>query len=74
MMQIQPEMGPIPPCWTIYFTTKNLESTRRLAKEHGGMEMSPIITVPNIGNLLVIKEPEGAVFSVFEWFKEEACC
>lgn len=78
MMQITPDMGPIPPCWTIYFTTDNLTNSRRVAKEYGATEMSPVITLPGIGILLVIRDPEGAVFSLFEWEKKHhhhhGCC
>lgn len=67
MMAIVPEMGPMPSSWTVYFTTKNLEKSRQVAKENGAHELSPVIDLPNIGKLMVIKDVVGAVFSLFEW-------
>jgi|SRR5579871_2233768 len=67
MMEIGPEMGPMPSCWALYFTTNNLELSRRLAKDLGASELSPVIDLPNIGKLVVIKDPQDATFSLFEW-------
>ena len=69
MMQISKEMGPIPSHWSIYFTTNDIEASRKIAQEQGAMELSPLMTLPNIGKMIAIKDPADGIFSLFEWAK-----
>jgi uncharacterized protein len=59
------EMG-IPPNWMIYVSVENADAVLASALEHGGNAMSPAIDIPNVGRMVVLQDPVGAVFSVFQ--------
>lgn len=67
MMQIEKEMGPIPSHWSVYFTTDNIEASRKIIQAEGGVLLSPVMDLPNIGTMVAIKDPSDAVFSLFQW-------
>jgi uncharacterized protein len=66
MMEITKEMGPsVPPNWMPYFQVTNVDATFAKAKELGGAEIVAPRDIPNVGRFAVIKDPQGAVFSIF---------
>lgn len=64
MMQIQPEWGPIPPHWNVYFTVADLAATLAKSKELGGRLM--MARKIDVGEFAMIDDPQGAGFTVIE--------
>ncbi|SRR5258708_6387422 len=60
-----PEMGTMPPNWTVYFTVKNLDESLAKVKELGGqVYMGP--KEISIGKIAMIADPAGAAFMMIE--------
>ncbi|MBU2501782.1 VOC family protein [bacterium] len=66
MMAIQPEMGPIPPHWLLYFSASDLDAVHAKALELGGQSMVPPTVIPDHGRFAVIQDPQGVVFGLHE--------
>jgi uncharacterized protein len=56
----------IPPHWMIYFLTSDCDATAGRAKELGGHLAVPSTNIPNTGRYAVLKDPQGAVFAIFQ--------
>jgi predicted enzyme related to lactoylglutathione lyase len=66
MMQIQPNMGPVPPNWGIYIAVDDCDATTQKASSLGAQTIVPPMDIPNVGRFSVIKDPQGAVFSIIK--------
>lgn len=64
MMQIQPEMGPVPPNWGVYFTVENCDASCERAAKLGARICQPGMDVPGVGRMAVLMDPQGAAFSI----------
>jgi predicted enzyme related to lactoylglutathione lyase len=64
MMQMTPEMGPIPPHWMPYFWVADCDATFAKAQELGGAAVMPPSDIPTVGRFAILKDPQGAHFSV----------
>jgi predicted enzyme related to lactoylglutathione lyase len=65
MFAITPEMGEMPPFWTVYFTVKNLtESLEQVKKLGGQIHMGPKEIA--VGKIAMIADPAGASFMIME--------
>lgn len=65
IMELTPEMGNMPPNWTVYFTVEDLNGTLERVKELGGsVYMEPKEIGP--GKIAMIAEPTGAAFMIIE--------
>jgi len=56
----------VPPNWLVYISVDNADAAVASAIEHGGSALSPAFDVPNVGRMAVIRDPDGAVFAVFQ--------
>ncbi|MEP7364181.1 MAG: VOC family protein [Acidobacteriota bacterium] len=56
----------VPPHWMPYFLSADCDATAGRAKELGGDWFMPPTTMPNVGRFAVLKDPQGAVFSVIQ--------
>ena len=65
MMQIQPEMGPIPPHWKSYFAVDDVDASAAKAQSLGGTVMVPAQNIPNMGRFAIIEDPSHAIFGIF---------
>lgn len=65
MVAIQPEMGPIPPHWLLYFAVSDADATVTKATELGAVVIVPPTDIPHAGRFAVVQDPVGAVFGVF---------
>ncbi len=65
MMKIAPEMGPMPPNWTVYFTVQDIAETLKKVKELGGTVIMDTKVV-GVGKLAAVTEPTGGAFMVIE--------
>jgi uncharacterized protein len=66
--QMSKEMidGGTPSTWNTYVKTDDIAATEKLITEHGGSLMFDTITIPHTGKTNWAKDPEGAVFALWE--------
>ncbi len=65
ILPIRPEMGPVPPHWNVYFQVADVKASLQKALDLGGEQLHPMVTVP-MGQLVGIKDPQGAVFTIMQ--------
>lgn len=61
----QPEGAP-PPHWAGYVLVENADETAGKAKAAGGSAIMEPFDVPEVGRLAILKDPQGAVFSIIQ--------
>lgn len=66
MMELQPEHGPTPPSWTIYFTVQDCDTDAERARNLGGKILVPPMDIADVGRFAVLADPAGAVFSIIK--------
>jgi uncharacterized protein len=66
MMEITPEMGPVPPNWLPYFMVADCDGSADKAKELGGKLQVPPMDIANVGKFSVIQDPQGAMFAIIK--------
>ena len=66
MMQIQPEMGPMPPAWGLYFAVDDCDAKVAQAQSLGARTYMPPTDIPNVGRFAILADPQGAVFNVIK--------
>src|SRR4029079_13786847 len=65
MMQMTPEMVPMPPSWTPYFFVENADATAKTAKANGARILHGPTDVPGMVRFASVMDPSGAVFGIF---------
>ena len=66
VMQITPDMGEVPPNWSIYFAFHDVDTAVAQVLSLGGSAIVPPADIPEIGRFAVLTDPQGAVFSNFK--------
>lgn len=66
MMEITPEMGPVPPNWLPYFMVEDCDASANKAKELGGQIQVPPMDIPKVGRFSVLRDPQGATFAIIK--------
>ena len=66
VMEITPDMGPVPPCWVVYFAVADVDETVAKAQSLGGGVTVPATDIPDIGRFAALTDPQGAHFSIFK--------
>jgi len=66
MMEITPEMGPVPPNWLPYFMVDDVDATAEKTQSTGGKVMVPPTDIPNVGRFAVLGDPQGAMFAIIK--------
>jgi predicted enzyme related to lactoylglutathione lyase len=61
-----PEGMNAPPFWAMYVGVPRLEDAAAQIKGLGGSECSPVIEVPAVGRMQMMKDPQGAAFYIYE--------
>lgn len=61
-----PEGMHFPPHWGMYVGVPRLEEAVAEIERRGGSALSPLITVPQVGRMRTMKDPQGAAFSILE--------
>jgi hypothetical protein len=56
----------VPPNWTSYVTVAGADAAAARAKELGGETVQDAFDVPDVGRMAVLKDPQGAVFAVWQ--------
>jgi predicted enzyme related to lactoylglutathione lyase len=67
MMKITPDMGPIPPLWSVYFTVTDADVSTKLAQSLGAKVCVPVTPIPNVGRFSVLTSPQGVTFCVIQY-------
>jgi hypothetical protein len=55
-----------PPHWLLYFQTSNCDQSAKKAEQTGATLYVPPMTVPNVGRMSFIADPQGAAFAIFQ--------
>jgi predicted enzyme related to lactoylglutathione lyase len=66
MLEIMPDMGPVPPNWLPYFMVEDCNATADKAAATGGKVLMPPTDIPNVGRFSVIQDPQGATFAIIK--------
>lgn len=56
----------VPPHWHVYFATSNVDASAAKVTELGGSLFQPPFDVAEHGRMSICKDPEGAVFSLWQ--------
>jgi uncharacterized protein len=56
----------MPPFWSMYIGVPDLDEAVAKIKRLGGSELSPLITIPTVGRMQMMKDPQGAAFYVMQ--------
>ncbi len=62
----RPEGMNMPPFWSMYVAVLKLDEAVAHIKRLGGTELSPVIDVPTVGRMQMLKDPQGAAFYIIE--------
>jgi hypothetical protein len=55
-----------PPHWEMYVGVPKLDDAVAKIERLGGGALSPVIEVPTVGRMRTMKDPQGAVFAIYE--------
>jgi predicted enzyme related to lactoylglutathione lyase len=66
MMAITPQMGPMPPNWTVYWEVSDCDATIAKAKSLGGTLCIDPMDIPGVGRMAMLMDPQGAAFAVIK--------
>jgi predicted enzyme related to lactoylglutathione lyase len=62
----RPDGMNMPPFWAMYIAVPKIEDGVAKVKRLGGSELSGLITVPTVGKMQMMKDPQGAAFYLIE--------
>jgi hypothetical protein len=62
----RPEGVHAPPFWAMYVGVPKLEEAAAHIRRLGGSDCSPLIDVPTVGRMQMMKDPQGAAFYIYE--------
>lgn len=65
-LMARPEGLNAPPFWAMYIGVPKLEAAAEQIKQLGGSECTPVITVPSVGRMQMVLDPQGAAFYIYE--------
>ena len=66
LMQIRPDMGPLPSHWLAYVDVPNVDAATKKAGELGARVHVPGMDIPGMGRFGVFEDPTGATLAVFQ--------
>jgi hypothetical protein len=65
-MMSRPDGMNMPPFWAMYVAVPKLEEAVAHIKRLGGSELSPVIDIPKVGRMQMMKDPQGAAFYIIQ--------
>ena len=65
-LMTRPDGMNMPPFWAMYLAVPNLEESATQIKRLGGSELSEMISVPTVGRMQMMKDPQGASFYIIQ--------
>ncbi|MBI4338277.1 MAG: VOC family protein [Chloroflexi bacterium] len=66
VMQITPEMGPIPPNWFVYFMVADVDASAKQVQSLSGRVLVAPRDIPGVGRFATVQDGQGAVFGIFK--------
>ena len=63
---MKPPMPGVPPQWLPYVIVETADAAAALIAQLGGAVMVPPFDIPNVGRIAVARDPQGAMFGVFQ--------
>ena len=66
LMKTPAEDGSMPPFWAMYVGRTETRGAVAHIKRLGGSELSPVIDVPDVGRMQMMKDPQGAAFYIIQ--------
>jgi predicted enzyme related to lactoylglutathione lyase len=66
MYPLTPEMGNVPPHWTVYFAVEDCDATAEKAISLGAKTITPAMDIPGVGRFSVLLDPQGAAFAIIK--------
>jgi predicted enzyme related to lactoylglutathione lyase len=66
LMAIPADVQDIPPCWSGYIGTDDVDAEAKRVTAAGGSVKRPPTDIPNVGRFAVLADPGGAVFLIFK--------
>ena len=67
LMATPPEAKGMPPRWGVYVTVNNLDESLAQAKALGATVCMEPMTVPGVGRMAGLSDPQGAMFSIIQY-------
>lgn len=67
IMKIPAEAQGMPPAWGVYVTVDNVDETLAQVARLSGAVVMPPMDVPGVGRMAVVRDPQGATFSVITY-------
>ncbi len=64
MLQMDERWGDVPPHWMPYFLVADCDASVANAEALGGAVVVGATDIPNVGRFAVLRDPQGAVFSI----------
>ena len=61
-----PEGMNAPPFWAMYIAVPKFDDAVAHIKRLGGSELSPVIDIPQVGRMQMLKDPQGAPFYIIQ--------
>jgi predicted enzyme related to lactoylglutathione lyase len=65
VMTVPPGMN-FPPHWEMYIAVENLDETMAKTERLGGRSLSGVISVPGVGRLSTMLDPQGGLFAIIQ--------
>jgi len=65
-MTMNEQMKDVPPHWMAYFCVDDCDASTAKAQSDGGGVLVPPMDIPNTGRFSVLRDPQGAVFALFQ--------
>lgn len=62
----------VPPHWLLYFRTQDVAATTQRAAELGAQILSKPFALPGTGSFATLRDPQGALFALYEAEDEES--
>ena len=66
LMKTPAEDASMPPFWAMYVAVPSFDEAVAHIKRLGGAELSPVIDIPKVGRMQMMKDPQGAAFYIIQ--------
>jgi len=66
MYKLPPQMQGVPPHWLGYVQVEDVDAMQKKAEGLGGKTMAPPMDVADMGRMVVLQDPTGAVFALWQ--------